>query len=82
MCKHDKVTCNNCGAVGTPAQLLATRPRHRQAAVQLQSQSAGRLGGRPSTNYKNYVADCRAAGMEPFTVTEYAAMVSRMGGKP
>lgn len=47
MCDHRRVKCMDCGEEGTPAQLLARRPRTRGAASKEQSRTAGRLGGRP-----------------------------------
>lgn len=46
-CNHITCRCLACGKEADPAQLLASRPRHRDAAAQEQSRQAGKLGGRP-----------------------------------
>ena len=47
LCNHEVCKCTNCKCTGTPAQMLASRPRIRKPASQEQSRTAGNKGGRP-----------------------------------
>lgn len=42
-CNHHTVTCKECGAEGSPAQLLAQRTRTRSPAAQEQSRNAAKV---------------------------------------
>lgn len=41
-CLHPSVTCDICGAKGTPAQMIASRPRKRGPEAAEQSRQAAR----------------------------------------
>jgi len=43
-CTHETVKCTCCGKVGTPGQLMASRPRIRGEAAKEQAREAGKLG--------------------------------------
>jgi hypothetical protein len=45
MCDHSRVKCLDCGAEGSPASLMASRPRKRGPEAVEQSRRASKIAG-------------------------------------